>query len=695
MSSGLLVLLQEELTLAQTFNHSFSHGELNPELYGRVDLQYYNQSAATLKNMAVMPGGSARKRFGSRIVSRLPVNDSNIHQTLLNLIPYQDKLLALYTRFDSAAPPKVYLDVYTCEIDTTTLPTDTLTDGAKISVEMPGSFAIRDFTATNDGLILTFDDPIPPYVIKSDLSAITPVDFINPPTQASKTTDYSGFTFTLSAVVQGSATLTSSSAIFDAADVGGRVEGFGAADTTNIGVANITAFTSTVEVTVDIIAQFAAGYLALPAPGGLPGSTLIIETPSWSDDEGWPRVCAFYEDRLIFANSRTYESTMWFSAVGRYNDFNQGRGLDSDAIDFTIASTTNLEIFWIISGRSLQIFTNVAVYASPMWGLQSLTPSQITFRQQTPVGCIEKCKPVVLEDWTIFAKTGGKSLLALSYQNDGQSFTSTDISAFSSHLIEEPSRLVVYAENTVTDGNILFANMKDDNTALMQSLTGQNVQAWSSTDASYKFITVLGTAAYFVNQTPLVLVSEGELPPNSTANTLLIVDWALPTDSTLFLELPITPPVFKILEVDDNILKYQDVESPELNFEWYFGWTAALADRTDGKWAGVEIIAEVETLPAHVVNNQGDNIYSPKRINRITIQYFMSTTFTVNTDITVSITANFDVPSPGTVANVRASGIERVYNFNAGWGRSPNIKITAGYGFMQILGVESQVSGGG
>jgi len=673
--------------LAQTFNHSFSHGELNPELYGRVDLQYYNQSAATLKNMVVMPGGSARKRFGTRIVSRLPVNSDSNNQQLIKLIPYQDKLLALYS-VDSSPVGTKSLVVYDCLINTKDLPTDTEKSGTKISVDLP-DFTIRDFTATNDGLVITFEN-VKPHIIDKSITSITPVDFINPPTQASKTTDYSTFTFTLSSVVQGTATLVSSLPIFDAQDVGGRIEGFGPADTTNIGVANIVGFSSVTQVSVEIISQFADGYKSTPAPGGLPGSTLIIETPSWSDAKGWPRVCAFYEDRLIFANSFSYNSTMWFSSVGRYNDFNQGRGLDSDAIDFTIASTTNLEIFWIISGRSLQIFTNRAVYASPMWGLQSLTPSQITFRQQTPVGCINECKPVVLEDWTIFAKTGGKSLLALSYQNDGQSFTSSDITAFSSHLIKDPSELVVYAENTETDGNILFTNMASLSTALMQSLTGQNVQAWSSTDSTFNFITVLNTAAYFVSKTPMVLVSEGTLMPDTSANTLEIIDWNLPTDSTLYTPPPTSGPVFTIVDGQTPIIKYTNLTN-NLDFEKYDTWGDALANRNTD-WAGLPISCNLETLPAHVVSNQGDNIYSPKRINRITIQYYLSSTFEVNDDHSVTVTST---DAAGQISNARQSGIERFYNFNAGWGRSPNIKITAGYGFMQILGVESQVSGGG
>lgn len=46
--------------------NSFNAGELSPEVYGRVDLQQYQQGASSLKNMLVLPNGSARKRPGTK-----------------------------------------------------------------------------------------------------------------------------------------------------------------------------------------------------------------------------------------------------------------------------------------------------------------------------------------------------------------------------------------------------------------------------------------------------------------------------------------------------------------------------------------------------------------------------------------------------------------------------------------------------
>jgi len=46
--------------------NSFSAGELSPSVYGRTDLQQYNQGAASLSNMLVQPSGSARKRPGTK-----------------------------------------------------------------------------------------------------------------------------------------------------------------------------------------------------------------------------------------------------------------------------------------------------------------------------------------------------------------------------------------------------------------------------------------------------------------------------------------------------------------------------------------------------------------------------------------------------------------------------------------------------
>ena len=56
----------------QTFQGTFTAGELAPSLLGRVDLARYDNGCKTLENMLVHPQGGASKRPGLEMVAELP-----------------------------------------------------------------------------------------------------------------------------------------------------------------------------------------------------------------------------------------------------------------------------------------------------------------------------------------------------------------------------------------------------------------------------------------------------------------------------------------------------------------------------------------------------------------------------------------------------------------------------------------------
>lgn len=57
--------------MAEVITTAFSFGELAPQVQGRIDLPQYQQGSESLKNMLVLPLGSARKRPGTLYISDL------------------------------------------------------------------------------------------------------------------------------------------------------------------------------------------------------------------------------------------------------------------------------------------------------------------------------------------------------------------------------------------------------------------------------------------------------------------------------------------------------------------------------------------------------------------------------------------------------------------------------------------------
>src|SRR5580704_903180 len=100
---------------------------------------------------------------------------------------------------------------------------------------------------------------------------------------------YQTFTFTPSATTGYAVTITSSNAIFTAANVGGTFSGNG-------GITRITSVSSSTVIVVQVLQPFTD-------TTAIPGNLSVLTEPAWSNARGWPRVCSSFQNRAFFANT--------------------------------------------------------------------------------------------------------------------------------------------------------------------------------------------------------------------------------------------------------------------------------------------------------------------------------------------------------------------------------------------------------
>lgn len=207
-------------------------------------------------------------------------------------------------------------------------------------------------------------------------------------------------------------------------------------------------------------------------------STLILEGESrqekvWSTLRGWPSVCAFFENRLILANSAALPQNIWCSVIGDYFNFNEGDGLDSDAINRTIATAKNNEVINIISSRELQVMTANSEHYNPY----AMTPSTFGMPAQTTNGC-KKVRAQLINGATYFIQRLGNGVRQFVYTDSEAAYSSTNVALLSEHLIKNVKE-TAQLQGVETDADYLYCLNEDGTIAVMNILRAQNVQSWS------------------------------------------------------------------------------------------------------------------------------------------------------------------------------------------------------------------------
>ena len=623
--------------------HDFTHGVINGNLSSRTDLAIYNSCARIIDNMIVMPGGSARSRFGTLKCQQLSTNTSGL--TVFHTIPYSNKF-GDFIAIISNDNINTMLEVYRVTGATTTsmaITAITLIPAEKAAYEatITRQMVIDRKTnfAQNQLELITVNGAALPFVIEATSAAavsVTPTTFKHPPNYDFH--NYDTVTFTLLAVAVGATTLTSSAPVFSNDSVGGLFVGIGPTTGTDIGRAFITGYTNPTSVTVDIIAAFDTTYT-----GGSSGANCVLTENAFTTTNGFPATVAFYENRLCFAGTASLPQAFWASQIGDYFNFDLGLGGASDAINYIISTKSDFtEIKHMISSKSLQIFTGDGEYAAPAWASAGFTPSTCSIRLQTPNGSTDT-QPTILDNSTLYIKKGGKGIMSFVAEEDAQTYKSTDLTIMTDEIITNIVRMEAYNENHLFDGNVLFglkstgdAPNQSTSAIIYQSLSEQNVVAFTTAKPAsdiewLDIVSIQGT---------LLLLSRIKVGANYNY-WLEQIWWPLPADHMQYYaagSLPATLP-----DYGDTAPSFIESTTGDINNGSYYGTASVDAsgnytppnDVTPGSMltptiVGLKFTQTIEPMPVHFATATGDNLYLRKRISFAWVDYYNSYNFNVN-----------------------------------------------------------------
>ena len=446
------------MSRVQQYQASFSIGEIDPLLYGRLDLQQYYQSVSSAKNVIFEPQGGFSRRPGLKFLLDLtPHGAANSH----HLVPFE---------FSST---QSFMIVMTAQNNQTTIRMHFFQQGTLLT-NINGSgnnyidfnvgtlyatstfdLAKLSFTQSADTLICVHPNFVPFKVVRGGTnttwSATSLASDLTVPKHAfSLSTSSPSGTITPSAV-DGTVTITASNSIFSSSNVDQFIEidnGFGRA--------RITRFNSATEV---------EAMVEIPFFDTDATSNFILETgyeDAWSNNRGWPFTATFHEGRLYFGGSASLLSSLFGSKVGDFFNFKAAEGLDDDAIKITLSTDSVNTVTGLRSGRDLQIFTTGAEFFIPQGDLDPITPANVVAKSSTKRGAKPFIKPQAAEGGTLFVQRSGKAIRELLFSDVELSYVANNISLLASHLLVDPQKMALRSATDTTEGDLfLIVNGED------------------------------------------------------------------------------------------------------------------------------------------------------------------------------------------------------------------------------------------
>jgi len=660
-------------TIRQT---RFTMGEVDEVNWKRTDFEDYLAAAQSLLNVEIGSTGLAKKRPGSKTL--LEVNDYASPNS--KLYEFTDKFGNFYLVL--SAP--LFLHVFSISENEVELYQSVATPYTSDQLLQ------LDYTEDNDSLIFTIGNNQPSRLFISSYNpavfAFEALNIFPYPAYDFGQINYDNYTVSLSGnTTTATFTITGlgSDPGYTTAWIGGQIIGGGDTSEQPLGygiISNVVPWNgSQVVFTLDVRIPF-------KIPGSTKGSEYSIRQPSWSNDLGWPRKVAFYQNRVWYGNTESLPNSVFGSQINKPNNFDVGTGEDTDAIIYTLGQTNTGGITWINPGKQLEIYTSNFEFVAPQDVNTALTPETFTIRQQDAFGSSSSLKPVNYTNDSYYASKTGKAFINFRFDGIGQAYTSTNISIASSHLIKQPkNRALVRGTDSSQDNFVYLLN--DDNTI-----------------TCFQFALQGGLAAF----TPFVF--EVDQDGNSIVDTLDIFT----IDNEVYLLKYYTLSENYVIEkfqekykLDSVLDSTMDINGEVLGLQLLNGYTVSvLFDSQDyGEYlvedgmiqvfnpnqnsgpVEVGLIYPFEVRTMYIYDGPGKNNWS-KHLTEINIDYYQSLNFYINGKLvpyqTFENTQQQLPPVPQT-------GTATFYPVR-GWNKYDTITITQNAPFdIQILSIDYQI----
>jgi len=256
----------------------------------------------------------------------------------------------------------------------------------------------------------------------------------------------------------GAVTITASTGIFTAQHVGAYFR------MTATGYFKITGYTSATQVSATII-------VTLPSAV----ATAIWAEGAWSDYQGYPQDCKFYENRLYHAATTRKPLNIWGSVIEEYENYQLGT-TDEDAVAYQIGSNQVDKILWLYPTQILNLGTAGGPFtASSGSSTAPISPTNISVRQQNENGAANII-PVRIGSYVYYVERSGKVIGQFAYDLNSDSYITDNITYLSTHILSTGVSEMALQKYPY---NILWCVLADGTVATLTREQKNEVKGWS------------------------------------------------------------------------------------------------------------------------------------------------------------------------------------------------------------------------
>ena len=351
---------------------------------------------------------------------------------------------------------------------------------------------------------------------------------------------------------------------------------------------------------------------------GATTGTKAFAISAWNASKGYPSCVTFFEDRLVFAGTKTLPQTFWMSKTGDYYNFGTSSpSQDNDAITGTLNGGQMNGIKSMIAFGELIMMTAGGEYKVHGGG-KPVTGANIMSQAQEYRG-ISDVLPVTVGSRIVYLQQQGDIIRDLAYSYEADKYTGNDVNLLAEHLFEQHKiKRMTYQQ---TPDSIVWC-VRDDGVLLgLTYLKEQEVYAWHQHHTDGEFIDVCSISGLQQDELYAVVKRDGNYYVEMFAHR----DESTRPEDQFFVDCGVTikarsseitgldhleGKTVSIL-ADGNVLPQRVVENGKITLEY----EASIIH------VGLPIEAEAQTLPLEFTAQDGSYIGRKKRVAKLAMLF--------------------------------------------------------------------------
>lgn len=226
------------------------------------------------------------------------------------------------------------------------------------------------------------------------------------------------------------------------------------------------------------------------AGGGTPGSGATATLTIGPEQDTYPSVAAYFQQRRVYASSLNNPDTYWMSQPGLFSNMDSSIPVTaSDSITGTPwAQQVNGIQFLVPMPGGLVVLTGKGAWQVNGGQTAAITPSNQVATPQAYNGCNGIVQPVTINYDILYVQAKGSIWRDLSYNFFTNIYTGTDLTVLSNHLFTDFQ--MIQAAWSEEPYKLLWCVRNDGVLLCLTYLKEQEVYSWSRHDTNGLFVGV-------------------------------------------------------------------------------------------------------------------------------------------------------------------------------------------------------------